>query len=391
MTRHPRLQTFAFEMQAAQARTLGAGLRPNPELEVEVESVGGTGERTGFDAAETTIQLGQLIELGGKRDRRIRAASLAQELAQWDYESARLDVLKEVTDAFVEVLAAQERLALAEQLGELSRQAQSAVAQRVEAGKDAPVQSLRAGVVLSQSQIEIRKATSALATARQELAATWGAAEATFDAAAGDFDRVAPAPALEEVNAALADNPDLARWTVEQQQRRAALDLEKARAKVDITVTGGVQRYEESDDSAFIVGLAVPLPIFDRNQGGITEATANLAKAQQEYQAVQVEAFAALSEAVNRLASAYDEVGILQREVVAQAEQAFEAAQQGYREGKFDYLHVLDTQRTLFETEAQHIDAVEAYHKARSEVERLIGQSLDALKRLDQKGQKGTE
>jgi outer membrane protein TolC len=243
LTHNPRLQTFSFEIQAAQARKLQAGLRPDPELEVEIESLAGRGERSGFDAAETTIQLGQLIELGGKRDKRIRAASLTEDLTRWDYESERLDVLKEVVDAFVEVLAAQERLSLAEQLGDLAREAQSAVAQRVEAGKDSPVQNLRAGVVVSQSRIEVRKAKGALATARLRLAAMWGASTATFEQTAGDFYRVETVPALHEVRDALADNPDLARWAVEQRRYRAALDLEKARARADLTVAAGVQRF----------------------------------------------------------------------------------------------------------------------------------------------------
>jgi len=382
MTRHPQLRVFALEMQAAQARTLQAGLRPNPELGIEIESLAGGSERRGLDAAETTIQLGQLIELGGKRDKRVRVASLAQELAAWDYESKRLNVLREVADAFVEVLAAQERLSLASQLNVLAQQARSAVEQRVKAGKDSPVESLRAGVVLSQSRIEVRRATSALAAARLKLAATWGAGEATFEAAAGDFQHVEPAPALDAAREALTANPDLARWAVEQRQRRAALDLAKAQAKVDVTIAGGVQRYEESDDSAFVVGLAVPIPIFNRNQGGIREATANLAKARQESDAAHVETFIALSAAINALAAAYDEVHVSQSDVLPLAEQAFEAAQQGYRQGKFDYLYVLDTQRTLFETKATYIDAVEAYHRARNEVERLIGRPLDVLRNV---------
>jgi cobalt-zinc-cadmium efflux system outer membrane protein len=376
LAHHPQLRTFAFEMQAAQARTLQAGLRPNPEMEVEVESLAGRGERSGFDGAETTVQLGQLIELGGKRSKRLRAATLAEALTEWDYESQRLDVLKEVADAFVTVLAAQERVALAEQLSDLTREAEAAVAQRVEAGKDSPVQSLRAAVLSSQSRLEFRKAASALSTARLRLAATWGATEAAFEAVAGDFHAVEPAPTLNEVSDALAANPDVARWAVEQRQRRAALELEKARAKGDVTVAAGVQRYEESDDAAFVLGLVVPIPIFDRNQGGIREATANLAKARQGSEAARVETLAALSAAVNALASAHDEVYVLQSEVLPQAEQAFEAVQQGYREGKFDYLHVVDTQRTLFETRAQYIDAVAAYHRARSDVERLTGQPL---------------
>lgn len=373
---NPRLEAVSWERRAAEARGLQASLHPNPELGVEIESLAGRGDRSGFDGAETTVSLGQLIELRGKRAKRVRIASLETELADWDFESQRLDTLNDVTLAFVTLLAAQERLALAEQLQDLSDQARSAVMQRVQAGKDSAVENLRAGVTLSQSRIEFQKATRALATARQNLAATWGAGAASFDEATGDFYTVASAPTISDVNAAIAANPDLARWAVEQRTREAALDLEKAKATSDITVAAGIQRFEETDDSAFVVGLALPIPLFDRNQGGVREATANLARTRKQWQAAEIEIATMLGEALNDLAAAYEEVQILAADVLPRAEQAFEAVRQGYREGKFDYLYVLDTQRTFFETKVQYIDAVEAYHLARTRVERLIGRPL---------------
>ncbi len=380
-----------MERRAAEARRLQASLPPNPELDIEVESLGGSGERSGFDAAEITISLGQLIELRGKRDKRRRVASLETELTEWDFESQRLDTLKDVTQAFVAVLAAQERLSLAEQLRDLSGQAQSAVAQRVEVGKDSAVENLRADVAFSMSRIEFQNASRVLTAARRNLAATWGARAASFEEAAGDFYAVTPAPSALDADEMIAANPDLARWAIEQRQRQAALDLERAKATSDITVAAGVQHSRESDDSAFMVGLALPIPLFDRNQGGIEEAAANLAKARKQHQAAEIEIAAMLAEAVSGLAATYDEVQILRADVLPRAQQAFEAAQQGYREGKFDYLYVLDTQRTFFETKVQFIDAVEACHRARVDVERLTGRPLDPSPADDERQSKGAE
>ncbi len=377
LMRNPRLAAASLERRAAAARELQASLRPNPQLDIEIESIAGSGEMHGLDGAETTLSLGQLIELGGKRAKRTQVAALETELAEWDFQSQRLDTLQQVTQAFVGVLAAQERLALAEQLHDLSAEAQAAVAQRVEAGKDSAVEELRADVVLSKSRIELRNATHLLAAARQNLSASWGTRMASFEEAAGDFYLVESVPGSSDANEILATNPDLARWAVEHRQRRAALDLARAQATPDVTVAGGVQRFEESDDSAFIVGLALPIPLFNRNQGGIEEATANLAKARKQQQAAEIEIAAELATAMNALAAAYEGVRILHDEVLPNAQQAFEAAQQGYREGKFDYLYVLDTQRTFFETRMQYIDAVEAYHLAKADVERLTGQALD--------------
>ncbi len=80
---NPELKAFSWDVRVSQARQLQASLWPNPELEVEVEEVGGPGARTGFDAAETTIALSQLIELGGKSGKRVKVASLEKELAGW--------------------------------------------------------------------------------------------------------------------------------------------------------------------------------------------------------------------------------------------------------------------------------------------------------------------
>ena len=68
---------------------------------------------------------------------------------------------------------------------------------------------------------------------------------------------------------------------------------------------------------------------------------------------------------------------ILHNDVLPKAQRAFEAARQGYQQGKFDYLHLLDAQRTLFQTQAQYVDSTEAYHKAQADVQRLTGRPPD--------------
>jgi cobalt-zinc-cadmium efflux system outer membrane protein len=377
LARNPQLGVYPYDFRAADALILQAGLRPNPELGVTLEEFGGRGEQRSFEGAETTAEVAQPIELGGKRAGRTRVAALDKELVQWDYKAARLDVMRETTRAFVTVLAAQERLALSERLLELSRQAQTTVAQRVKAGKDSPVDELRADVAFSETRIEQQNAERALTAARHALAATWGSRAPAFEKVEGDFYRtLAPQPPA-EMTAATANNPDLARWATEEDKRRAALRLEKARGVPDIAVGAGVRRFEQTDDAAFVAGLTVPLPLFNRNQGGILAATAELEKTRRQYEAAQVRILAALSEAVSALGAAYDEVTILHKDVLPKAQRAFEAAQRGYQQGEFDYLYLLDAQRTLFQTQARYVNSTEAYHKAQADVERLIGRPAD--------------
>lgn len=140
---NPGLASFSLEVRAADAQALQAGLRPNPEFAVESENILGTGEFRGADLAETTLSVRQLIEIAGKRPKRARVALLERDLAGWDYESRKADVLADMAKSFIDVLEAQERAALTEDLLRLAEQVFEAVSLRVRAGKVSPVEETR--------------------------------------------------------------------------------------------------------------------------------------------------------------------------------------------------------------------------------------------------------
>ncbi len=380
LMQNPELRAFSWEVRASQARVLQASLWPNPEIEVEVEEVGGTGDRSGFDGAETTIQLSQFIELGGKRDRRVKLASLEKEMSQWDYEAKRLEVFTLVVKAFIETLAAQERLDLADDMLRLSQELVETVSQRVQAGKDAPLESSKAAVVLANTRIRHQQAQKNLDFARRRLAATWAGTIPRFDKVEGRLEPVRPVPEVDELNDLVAENPNVVRSMLAVDRQKAALELEKARTVSDVTLSGGLQRFEEADDNAVVFGLSVPLPISDRNQGGRLEAMYNLAKAKDEHRAARTRIQTELADACRSASSAYAEAAELDRSVLRSAEEAFEAAKQGYSQGKLDYLNLLDAQRTLFEARSQFIDALVSYHAARADIEGLIGQDLETAR-----------
>jgi len=372
----PSLSAYSLEIRAAEARALQAGLLPNPEFEVEVEEVGGSGDRRGFRGAETTLQLGQLIELGGKPSKRRHVAALQTAGAAWDYETKRLDVLTEVTAAFVEVLAAQERVKAASELVQLSKDVLAAVSERVSAGKDSPIERIKAEVALSSVRMQLTEERGRLEAARKRLAAQWGATEVSFREVTGPFDVVAAVPPVEKLVPFLARNPDLARWEAEIEKRRAALALEEARIIPDLTLFGGVRHYNETDDAAFVFGFGIPIPVFNRNQGAVRAAEFDIAKAEYERRAAEAGVYSDLAGKYRDFSNAFSRIESLKKEVLPGAREAFEATRKGYREGKVDYLAVLDAQRTLFEARSQYVSALSEYHKARAEVERLIGQAI---------------
>ena len=376
---NPELKAFSWDVRIWQARQLQASLWPNPELEVEVEEVGGPGQRSGFDAAETTIQLSQLIELGDKSGKRVKVASLEKELAGWDYEAKRLDVFTEVTEAFIEVLAAQQRLKLTKELLQLSEELVGTVAKRVDAGKDSPLEKTKAAVAHSNVKIQYQQAVQNLEFARKQLASTWAGQKPKFESVAGKLDLLSPIPSIDELTDLISQNPDIARWALEIDKNKASLELEKAKAISDITLSGGLQRFNETDDNAIVFGISIPLPISDRNQGGKLEAAYTLARAREEQRAAQTRIQMELVKAYQGLSNSYTEATELDKNVLQGAESVFEASRTGYSQGKLDYLHVLDAQRTLFEAKAQYIDALASFHTAKTDVERLIGRPIEGV------------
>jgi len=376
LVNNPDLAAFSWEVRAREARTLQAGLIPNPELNAVVEDVAGSGAFRGVRQAQTTIQISQLIELGGKRAARRQSTSLTRDLAGWDYEVRRIEVLTQVSQAFTEMLAAQQRLLLAEEVVGLAEDVAGTVAERVKAGKVSPIEETKANIALSSVQIERERAKLALEAARRRLATTWGSTTPRFDRAEGDLDVIAPLPRLERLVERLARNPALARWAVEMAQRQALVQVERAKAIPDITLSGAYRRHNETDDNALVFGASIPLPLFNRNQGAILEARHRLAKAEAERRAVEARMASALADAYKALATSHAEAVALKANVLPGAQSAFEGINEGYRLGKFGYLDVLDAQRTLFDARARYLQAVADYHRAVAEVERLAGEPL---------------
>ncbi len=375
----PQLAGFAWEVRAAEAQTLQASQLPNPQIGIEVENFAGSGELNGFDGSETTVSVSQVFPLGGKVQRQTDLATLERDLASWDYETHRTEALVEATRRFVNVLAAQNQLRLAQQSQRLATLVHEAVTKRVDAGDAAPMETTRTGVLVAVSRIEAQRAQRSLRVARYRLAETWGSTKPRFESVVGPLDHVAAVPSFEALDRWVNDNPVVSRWATHIAQRRAAIELAKAQGVPDLEVEGGLRYLNESNDTALVVGLSLPLPLFNRNQGGVLEARYNLANADAQRHAATVRWGASLAAGYEELTSTHAEATALRDEVLPTARSAFEAVQSAFEQGGGGYLDMLDAQRTLTELQRQYIDALARYHHAVAEIEGLIGRPLHAV------------
>jgi cobalt-zinc-cadmium efflux system outer membrane protein len=381
----PDLAAFAWEVRAREARVVQAGRLPNPIVGLLAEDFGASrsSEIGGplLVQRQTTVQLSQLIELPGKRLARLGLAARSRELAAWEYEAARMDVLTRVTHGFIDVLVAQEMVSLTRQTADLVQQIRQSVGARVVAGVVSPIEETKADVALASARVESDRALRLLDASRGRLATLWGSSEAAFRWAVGDLNIVSDLPSIATLRARLTQNPELARWAAEISQRQALLAVERSNRLPDLTITAGYRRFADFGIDAYLAGVSLPLPLFDRNQGGTAEATSLLNKAYEERRGTEARISAALSDAYRALSSAHHEVIALRETVLPGSRQTFEAVSEGYRLGKFGYLDVLDAQRTLVAAGGQYLRAVSDYHKAVADVERLIGAPLTGADR----------
>jgi cobalt-zinc-cadmium efflux system outer membrane protein len=384
LAQSPDLAAFDWGRRAAEARQLQAGRRPNPVASVTLEDLGGTNRAADPDGVvqpQATIQLSQLIELGGKRAARQQLAQREQDLAGWDYETARLDVLSRVASAFYAVLAGQDSVTHATSGLTLAQEVHRTVAERVAAGVVSPIEETRADVLVASARIELDRAKRTLDARRRQLTAHWGRTTAVFERAVGDLSNLPPTPTLTALDAVLTSSPDLVRWTSEIERRQAALTVARSLRVPDLTVSAGYRRFTSLGSQAAVVGVAVPLPWFDRNQDGIRAADADLARARAEADAALLHLQSRLAEAHRALVSAGDDVEALRTRIVPGAQSVFDAVREGYQLGRFGLMEVLDAQRTLTAANRDYLEALAALHQAAIGVDRLVGRPMSEIAR----------
>ena len=376
LARNPRLAIFNLEMRVAEAGIVQAALRPNPDLSLEVENFVGSGEFSGFDSSEITLSVAQLFELNGRRPKREEVARLGSDLAIWDYESVRLEVYREVTRAFVAVVAAQAQVSLADDIIDVTRQDMAAVKRRVTAGATSPIELTRARIAVATAEMDRETAALRLAAARAELASTWGSDQAIFGIALGDLENVPPPPGIEKLVQRLESNPDLARWQTEQSQRVASLELARAIGTIDLTAAAGIRRLEGSGDNALVAGVAIPLRFRNPNQGGIQAAEVRLRQVEKEQLSVLVSANAELVTIHAELTAAYLVSEALVNSILPDAEEAMTTAESAYLKGLFSFTDVLAVRTTNFELRGRYIESLARYHSAAADIERLVAGPL---------------
>lgn len=366
LERNPGLAAAKHEAAAGDGQVTQAGLMPNPSIDVSVDD-------TKKATRTTTALLSMPVELGGKRAARVSAAELSRDIARQDVHSARATLRAAVVTAFFDMAVAQEAVRVTEQNVDIASDALRLAERRVAAGKAPPLESGKAGVALANSRIEARAARAKLEDARRNLSVLWGENDPDFGYVTANIDALPTRETLDALRASLAESPFMQSGRIAVRLGEAQVAVEKSKRFPDITLSAGIARDNEAGRDKPQIGISIPLPLIDRNQGNVYAASMQAYKAKDTFRDLEARLTADLMRAVTQFDLALATAKDYRSSVLPGATQAYESARKGFEAGKFGFLEVLDAQRTLSDGNIAYLKVVATAYQARSEIDRLLG------------------
>jgi cobalt-zinc-cadmium efflux system outer membrane protein len=352
----------ASERERAAARARQARAWENPTLSVEVENVLGRGPYRDFDAAESTVSLSQPLPLGGGRGARVRAARSDEQAATVALALAALELRRDVALAYAEAIAADRLAGIARERAALGAQTRAAVERRHAAGLESDLQRARVEVETAGMQADARRRAAAALAHRRALASHWREAtvtaaldEAWFDSAPdGAFDGVPDA-----APDAASTHPRLVVARARVEQARAELEGARRAPFSGLEATVGTRRFEDAPgaDHAWVLGLSMPLPVWDRNEGGIAEARAALQGAEFDLERAARDLLAEREAALAERDAATLEVDALTMSGLPSSKSLAHLSVQGYEAGRLSLIERLDAERALVQTQEDLVAA----------------------------------
>lgn len=368
---NPELHALRRNLDIAAAEVWDASLYPNPTLVAETEDQRTRDLSTGKRVVGVEIP----IVCSGRIGAATEVAQKEREAAGFRYVWERRRILAEVKKAFHQARIAIQWEDLARQTRDIVKGFHELAEKRFRAGDVPEMEVLKAAVDLARAEAELRSAQAQRANAVKELKTVIGDPSLQANRFGGALWTNFEVPSLETLQGhVLLGHPLVEIAERGREKARAELDLAKAEAWPDASIE--VQGGREGGESVVQGTLAVPIPLFNRNQARIAAAEARLARAEFEVQGAKNAVLAQMAVAYHTFAAAQERVRLFRDEIVPKAQRALEQADLGYKSGQFNYLDVLDAQRTLAEARLAFLFAVQDLNVMAAELERITGSPL---------------
>ncbi len=372
---NPTVAQAAQRVAGLRGHWVQVGLYPNPVagyIGAEIGNEGHAGQQGSF--------VGQEIVTAGKLGLSRNVAEQEIRQAEWIWQAQRQRVLTDVRRTFYDVLIAQRKMELTEQLLRIGEEGVRSAEALVKAKEAARADTLQAHIEAESARVMLGRAKNQHAAAWRSLAAVVGAANMPPQRLAGEaWDGLHDLTWEDTYNQLLAESPQLAAARTGVARAQATVNRECAQRVPNIDLQAAVQYDNATKNTFATVQAGVPIPFFNRNQGNISKAQAELMAAQNEVQRVQLDLQQRLAAVFEQYTSARYQVEKYSGDILPSAKASLDLANKGYRQGEYNYLFLLTAQRTYFQTNLVYLDALRELRTAATAIEgNLLSGSLQA-------------
>ena len=374
---NPTLSAAKARLSAARGEQLQAGLYPNPKvgyLGMQMGINGTAGQQGGF--------IGQRIITGGKLKLDQAAAGKQVTAKHFDFRAQELKVLSDVRIRFYEAMTVQQRVKLTKELVRIGDELVRATEQLL-TGRQATVNDLLlAEIQVDESRILLDNARNEDQQAWRRLATTIGMPGMQPTALSGQLEQFPQRLDWETCYSTVMNNNPVLNAACTHVERARIL-LQRAEQEpipdLDLLVTHG--HHNVTNDNVTTVQAGFTLPIFNRNQGNIRSAEAQLRVASKNRERIELSLQDQLAVAFRRYTNAHQQIARYRERMIPKAEKSLKLVTDGYEKGQVQYLTLLTAQRNYWQVNLSYLDSLRELRTAGSLIEgQLLSNSLSERK-----------
>lgn len=348
---HPRLVAARAAVEAARGQAVQARLYPNPTMAGSSPQIAGPESQwNGF------VQ--QDLVTAGKLRLSQQAALRKVQQAEYDLIRARFDVLRDVRQAYYALLVSQRRIEIYRLLLDIAKRSYDIGMALAEAGEGTKADVLFWSIERDRADVRLINASVYVETGRRELAAAIGLPRADVGEIEADLFQKIPwfdLKTLQEEIVRANAKPRAAEARIAQSQW--ALERAVVQPIPNINVMGGYQRQVGPAQQQGLVQVMMQVPLFDRNQGNIRSARADIASSRAELRTIELDLATQAAQAIAMYRVAQRQADWYEQAILPKARQTLELTQQLYARGEVTFLSLLQAQKILTETELAFVEA----------------------------------
>lgn len=367
--RHPRVMKATFAVDAAQGKFTQAGLYPNPVFAFNADELG---DRTGT-LGILTPQVSQEIVRGGKL--KLSQAVVAREIDQATLAvmAERFAVIGAVRAAFYDVYALQERRIVLAEIVRINEDTVNKLQPAVKAGIATPLDLVQLEIERETRRADLKAIEQELPNAFRRLAAIVGENELPPVILAATFELPLPEYDGEKTRAmVVALHPEVRSAKVGVERAQAALRRAQAEPKPNITVSSGYTRQNQNVSNDWLLSASMPLPTWNRNQGGIHTAMAEIQMAHQDVRRVENELAERVATSLRTYSAAKQRAEWYREHILGRTNEALKLMTAARDAGQFNALQVLQAQKAVAEARLETNKSLGEAWKAAGELSGML-------------------